>query len=402
MLNKKIREDFPVLVNRQIIYLDSACMSLKPTPVINALNKYYTEYGSCAGRSQHRLGKETEMNFEDARNKIASFIGARSSEVIFTKNTTESINLVAHILEDTFTKDKKIVISNMEHHSAFVPFQLLSKKRKITLDFVIAKEDGTFDVKQWTDKIDKSTQLVVIHHTTNSVGTRPPLREIVKAAHDHGALVLLDGAQGIPHSEFNFKRENVDFLAFSGHKMLGPTGTGCLVAKDELVEKLPPFIVGGETIEKVTLVDTIFLKPPHKYEGGLQDYAGFVGLGAAVEYLKRIGMNNIEQHCQELTKELLNELISMDGITIYGPLDHKKRHAIITFNVQGARPHEVAIMLDDMKNIAVRSGVFCAEPAMTHLGAPQGAVRASLYLYNTKEEVEVFLDALKKIAGMYK
>jgi selenocysteine lyase/cysteine desulfurase len=200
----------------------------------------------------------------------------------------------------------------------------------------------------------------------------------------------------------NFKKEGFDFLAFSGHKMLGPTGTGCLVAKYSLLEEMPPFLVGGETIERVTLTGTTFAKPPQKFEAGLQHYAGMIGLGAAVDYLKKIGMKNIEQHEKELTKQLMEGLQSISNIHTYGP-PADKRAAIITFNAKGAKsPHDVAIMLDELKDIAVRSGVFCAEPAMTHLGAPQGAVRASLYLYNTKEEVEVFLDTLKKITSMYR
>lgn len=401
MLNPKIRDDFPIIAKSGVIYLDNACMSLRPRQVIDAINAYYTDYGGCAGRSQHRLGKETERRFEEARAKIAAFINAQTREVVFTKNTTEAINLVANTLD--FSQRNKVVTSNVEHHSALVPFQMLAKRKKISLEFVTAKEDGTFDPDQWAAKIDRRTRLVVVHHTTNSIGTRAPLREITKAAHDSGALTLVDAAQGIPHSEVNFKRENFDFISFSGHKMLGPTGTGCLVAKAELLEELPPFLVGGETIEKVTLSDTVFAKPPHKFEGGLQHYAGLIGFGAAVDYLKKVGMRNIEKHEYELTKAVLEGLQDIAGIKIYGPVDADLRSAIITFNVAGAKsPHDIAIMLDELKRIAVRSGVFCAEPAMMHLGAPQGAVRASLYLYNTKEEVEIFLDTLKKITSMYR
>lgn len=400
MLNPKIREDFPIISKRNVIYFDNACMTLKPRQVIEAINGYYTDYGSCAGRSQHKLGKETEHKFEDARAKIAAFIGAQSKEVVFTKNTTEAINLVANVLD--FSQKNKVVTSNMEHHSALVPFQVLAQKKRITLEFVIAKQDGTFDAEQWKEKIDRNTRLVVVHHTTNSIGSHAPLKEITNIAHDNGALVLIDGAQGTPHSDMNFKKENYDFLAFSGHKMLGPTGTGCLVAKYNLLEEMPPFLVGGETIERVTLTGTTFAKPPQKFEAGLQHYAGMIGLGAAVDYLKKIGMKNIEQHEKELTKQLMEGLQSISNIHTYGP-PADKRAAIITFNAKGAKsPHDVAIMLDELKDIAVRSGVFCAEPAMTHLGAPQGAVRASLYLYNTKEEVEVFLDTLKKITSMYR
>lgn len=401
MLNPNIRDDFPILAKRNVIYFDNACMSLKPRQVIDAVNSYYTEYGSCAGRSQHRLGKETEHKFEEARSKIAAFVGAQPREIVFTKNTTEAINLVANVLD--FSRRTKIVTSNMEHHSAFVPFQMLARKGKAKLDIVTAKADGTFDAEQWKEKIDRSTRLVVVHHTTNSIGTRSPLREITRVAHDNGTLVLVDAAQGTPHAEMNFKRDDFDFMAFSGHKMLGPTGTGCLVAKYNILEELPPFIVGGETIERVTLSETVFAKPPHKFEGGLQHYAGMIGLGAAADYLKKVGMKNIEKHVHELTETVLEGIKDISGIKIYGPADADRRQAIITFNVEGAKsPHDVAIMLDELNGITARSGVFCAEPALNHLGAPEGAVRASLYLYNTKEEVEVFLDTLRKIAAMFR
>ena len=394
---EKIRGDFPVL-RSGVTYFDSACMSLKPLQVIEAQDEYYEEYSGCAGRSLHKLGKKTEEKFEEARRKVAKFVGAAPNEVVWTRNTTEAINLVARTLD--FSKKNKVVTSNMEHHSALLPFLVPAKQGKLRLEYVTADAEGMTHADDWIKKIDGQTRLVVVHQTTNTVGTRAPLKEIIKAAHDNGALVLVDAAQGIPHAETSFKKLDADFLAFSGHKMLGPTGTGCLVAKAVLLEEMPTFMVGGETVERVSLDSATFLKPPHKFEAGLQNYAGAIGLGAACDYLARIGMRNVEEHEKKLAKKLF-EALTQTGVKVYGPADVKNRSALATFNAEKARPHEVAMMLDKIANVAVRSGVFCAEPAMAHLGAPQGAVRASLYLYNTEEEIDYFRESLEKIMKLY-
>jgi len=394
---EKIRGDFPVLRSK-VTYFDSACMSLKPTQVVEAQNAYYEEYSGCAGRSLHKLGKKTEEKFEEARQKVAKFVGASPNEVVWTRNTTEAINLVARTLD--FSKKNKVITSNMEHHSALLPFLIPAKQGELKLEYVMADAEGLTHAEDWKEKIDEQTRLVVVHQTTNSVGTRAPLKEIIKAAHDNDALVLVDAAQGVPHVETNFRKLDADFVAFSGHKMLGPTGTGCLLAKAKLLEELPPFMVGGETVEHVSLDSVTFLKPPQKFEAGLQNYAGAIGLGAACDYLTKIGMRNVEEHEKKLAKKLF-EALSDVGTKIYGPADVKNRSALAAFNVGKARPHEVAMMLDKIANIAVRSGVFCAEPAMAHLGAPQGAVRASLYLYNTEAEVDYFRETLEKIVKLY-
>lgn len=392
---ERIKEDFPVLRKRNIIYFDNACTTLKPQQVIDAVVEYYENYSSCAGRSVHRLAKETEERFEEARNKVAKFVGAKREEIVFTKNTTEAINLIAHSLE--FKKGDKVVTTILEHHSALLPFQLLVKKGLLTLEFVYPNDEAEFELEKWEEKIDKSTKLIVIHHTSNVFGTTPPLKDIIKLAHDFGALVLLDAAQGVPHYEVNVKKLGCDFLAFSSHKMLGPTGVGCLYARYELLEELNPFILGGDTIKEVKPDRFILDKPPYKFEAGIQNYAGIIGLGAAVDYLKKIGMKNVEKYEKELAKYLLENLLSIENVKIYGPLSHEKRCALVTFNLLEANPHEVAIMLDKVANIAVRSGMFCAQPALEYFGAMSGAVRASLYIYNTKEEIDVFIKQLKKI-----
>jgi len=392
-----LRNDFPLLQKRKVVYFDNACTTLKPKQVIDAVNAYYSEYSGCAGRSVHKISRETEAAFEGARKKIADFIGANEHETVFTRNTTEAINLVSKSLD--FSKRKKVVLTNMEHHSALLPFQVLKTAGKIDLEFVTADEEGLVCAEGFEEKIDSKTRLVVVHHTTNTTGTTAPMAEIAKIAHDNGALVLVDGAQGVPHYPVNVKKLGVDFLGFSGHKMLGPTGIGGLYARKELLEEMPPFIVGGETVTHVSLESCVFEKPPHKFEGGIQHYAGAIGLAAAVDYLKKAGMHRIEEHEKKLAKKLIGGLLAVDGARVYGPGDPAKKCALVAFNVKKIDPREVALMLNE-HGIAVRSGFFCAEPAMRHMNAPHGAARASLYLYNTEEEIDQFLSTLAKIAKL--
>ncbi|MFH0973564.1 MAG: cysteine desulfurase [Candidatus Micrarchaeota archaeon] len=402
---EKIRAQFPIFERRKqrFIYFDNACTTLKPRSVIEAQNEYYAAYSACAGRSVHSLSKQTEEAFEGSRKKIAVFFGADSGEVVWTRNATEALNLVALSLD--FSRKNKVVTSNMEHHSALLPFQRLALNKKIKLDFVYAdKATGEFAAQSWLEKIDKHTCLVVTQHTSNVLGTQPPLREIVRAAHDNGALVLVDAAQGAPHHAIDFRKEGFDFMAVSGHKMCGPTGIGCLIGKQSLLKEMPPFMLGGETIESATLENCVFKKPPKKFEAGIQNYAGAIGFAAATEFLRGVGMRAVEEHERKLAKTLFEELSRIKNVKIFGPSDvdaWKRKCGIVTFNVANAAPHEIALMLDNLAGVCVRSGVFCAEPAMNALGAPRGAVRASLYLYNTDEEVRVFAETLKKIAAAY-
>jgi cysteine desulfurase/selenocysteine lyase len=394
---ENLRRDFPLLAKRNLIYFDSACTTLKPAGVIEAVSDYYSRYSGCAGRSPHVLGRETDAAVEGARKKVASFIGARENEVVWTKNTTEAINLVARSMR--FNEGDVVLTTNMEHHSAMLPFQLLADNKRISLEFVTADKEGLVDAKRFEEKISEKTKLVVLHHTTNSLGTSSPFREVTKLAHENGSLVLIDAAQGAPHFDINFRREDFDFLAFSGHKMLGPTGIGCLVGKQDLLKEMQLFMVGGETIKDVTLDMTVYAEPPSKFEAGTQHNAGIIGLGAAVDYLKKTGMHSIESHERKLSKALIEGVAGVDKVTLYGPRDASKRLAVASFNVGKLSPQEVAVMFDEQK-ICLRAGFLCAQPAMEHLGAKQGAARASLYLYNTEEEIGVFLEALKKIAKL--
>lgn len=397
---ERIREDFPVLRKQNVIYFDNACTTLKPQQVIDAVMNYYENYSSCAGRSVHKLAKETEEKFEEVRNKVSKFIGAKREEIVFTKNTTEAINLIAYSLG--FKKGDKVVTTILEHHSALLPFQLLVKKGIINLEFVYPNDEAEFNLKSWKEKIDKNTKLVVIHHTSNVFGSNPPLKEIIKIAHENGAFVLVDAAQGVPHYEVNVKKLDCDFLAFSSHKMLGPTGVGCLYGKYHALEQLEPFILGGNTIKEVKVNNFKLDEPPYKFEAGIQNYAGVIGLGAALDYLRKIGMKNVEKYEKSLSEYLMESLNSIDEIKIYGPKEFKRRCALVSFNISSFNPHEIAMILDKTSNIAVRSGMFCAQPALEYFGAINGAVRASLYIYNTKEEIDIFVGQLKKILEVMK
>ncbi len=399
MISEKLREDFPILEkHKDIIYFDNACTTLKPKQVIEAEMRYYTEYGGCAGRSAHRLSKLVSEKVEEGRGKIASFVGAKPENIVYTKNCSEALNLVAKTFD--FSKRKKVVGTILEHHSSMLPFEIKALNKEIELVYAKPMPDGTFDLSVYNELIDRNTALVAVHHTNNTLGTKNPVAEIAKIAHDNGAQIIVDAAQGVPHSEINFRKMDADYLTFSGHKMLGPTGIGALVAKYEHLDRMPPFIVGGDTIEQVKTDSVVWAKPPRKFEAGIQHYAGIIGLGEAAEYLKRVGLKNIEQHERELAKIAMDGLSDVQNMRIYGPKDVSKRTGIFTFNARGVTPHQVAIMLDKMKGIAVRSGVFCAQPGMEHIGACDGAVRASFYLYNTKKEVETFTETVKQIVQL--
>lgn len=398
---QKIRQDFPLLQKRKVIYFDSACTTLKPAAVIEAERDYYEEASGCAGRSAHALAKKTSELFEGAREKVARFSGAKTDEIIWTKNATEGLNLVIRSLD--YSKRKKIVTTPLEHHSVLLPIMEQKRRGIAEMALIGASATGEFGDDAISQAIDRNTALVAVHHTTNTTGMRAPLEKIIKAAHDNGALVLVDGAQGVPHSKVDFRKLGADFLCFSGHKMLGPTGIGCLAGKTEALAALDTFIVGGETIETVSLQKgVVFKKAPKRFEAGIQNYAGVIGLGAACDYLGKIGMQNVEEHERKMAKKLMDAISSVPGSEIYGTPLPEKRSSLVSFNLKGVPHHQVALMCDSLSQIALRSGVFCAQPAMETLGAPQGAVRASLYIYNTEEEVRVFEEALGKIAKLGK
>ena len=395
----KIRQEFPIFTKRpELVYFDNACTTQKPKSVVEAMNEYYHEYAGCAGRSQHRLAKETDEEIEFAREKVAKFVNAAPNELIWTRNATEALNFVANSFD--FSKHKEVLLSNFEHHSALLPFQRLANEKKISIDYVLADKEGNFNLGDWQSKISKDTALVVVHHTNNTLGTTAPVSEIAKLAHDAGAKILVDGAQGVPHKKVDVKKSGIDFLAFSGHKMLGPTGIGCLVARDAVQQFLRPFNIGGGTVESVDLGNHELLPDMHRYEAGIQHYSGIVGLAAAVDFLQKVGMENIEAYEHQQAKMLLEQLQKIPNITIYGPKHAENKSALVSFNIGNLKAHEIAIMLDESAGICVRSGHFCAQPTMEFLGNKAGAVRASLYIYNTKEEIDKFGNALKEVVSV--
>lgn len=399
---EKTRQDFPLLQiklkGKPIIYFDNACQALRPQPVINAINDYYQEYPACAGRSIHKLGEMVTKKCEEARKTIAKFIGAkRKEEIIFTRNTTEGINLIAQSLE---LKQGDIVLAtDKEHNSNLIPWQILAQKTGITHKIIPSEEDNTFDLEKFKEMMNDRVRLVSVVYTSNLDGVTIPVGEIVKIAHQYGASIMLDAAQAAPHHKINVVKLDVDFLAFSGHKMLGPSGIGVLYGKYQLLEKLEPFLVGGETVEYSTYENHKLLPSPEKFEAGLQNYAGIIGLGEAVKYLEKIGFKNIAEQEYKLNKFITDEMVKIPQIKIIGPLDPALRGGIISFYIKGMDSHQIALILDETANIMIRSGQHCVHSWFNSRGIESSA-RVSLYFYNTIEEAQVFVENLKKIVNL--
>lgn len=380
MNTEKIRKDFPVLANKPI-YFDNACQTLRPKQVIDKINEYYKEYPACGERSHHKLGKRVDEELEKARKAFQKFFSTKhKEEIIFTKNTTEGINLISHSLK-LDAKDA-VLSSDKEHNSNLLPWQQLKNKHDIF-------EFG--NIEDFKEKLTRNTKLVSIVHTSNVDGTSNPVKELIKIAHDNDSLVLLDAAQSAPHKEINVKRLNPDFLVCSGHKMLGPSGTGLLYGKKELLENLKPFIVGGGTVEESTYTSCRWEKLPHKLEAGLQNYAGMIGLGEAMQYLMKTGLEKIAKHERVLNKKAEEELAEVDLIS-----KGQDRSGIFSFNIKGLTPHNIAIMLDASANIMIRSGAHCVH-SWFNKHKMDGSARASFYLYNTEEEVETFAKEVRKL-----
>jgi len=400
MLPETLRFDFPILQKRiagkPIIYFDNACMTLKPTPVIAAMDDYYENFPACVGRSAHKLGKLATERYAKAREKVAKLIGAKPEEVVFTRNTTEGINLIANCFN--LKSGDVVLTTDKEHNSNLLPWQQL-KEKGVVHRICFSKPDGTFDLESFKKNLDGTVKLVSMVHTSNLDGTTIPVEQIIKLAHANGSLVLLDAAQSVPHKKIDVKKMDVDFLAFSGHKMCGPTGVGVLYGKFELLKQLKPFMVGGDTVKTTTYTSAEFLLPPEKFEAGLQNYAGAIGLGTAAEYLQKIGLENIEKHEIELNKFITEEISKIPGVKILGPQNPELRGGIISFVVEGMDMHYIAQLLDNLENIAVRSGQHCVHSWFNANNVP-GSVRASLYFYNTKEEAKIFIDTLKKICAL--
>jgi cysteine desulfurase/selenocysteine lyase len=393
-----IKKDFPVLnqiVNDEpLVYLDNAATTQKPLKVLAAIKDYYENDNANVHRGVHTLAERATEKYEAAREKVRQFINAKSTkEVLFTRGTTTSINWVAQFAGQILKTGDEIVISVMEHHSNIVPWQEVAKKTGAILKFVYLK-DGQLDMDDLRKKITNQTKFVSIAHVSNVLGTINPVEEITKIAHEHGAYMVVDGAQSTPHMAIDLQKMDVDFFAFSGHKMMGPTGIGVLYGKEELLNQFEPVEFGGEMIDFVYESHSTWAELPWKFEAGTPNIAGAIALGAAIDYIQELGIDQIHQHEIELIDYLMPKLQEIEGLKIYGPKDNVKRGGLIAFNIEGLHPHDVATALD-MEGVAVRAGHHCAQPLLNYLETPATA-RASFYLYNTKADCDKLVEALKK------
>tara|TARA_Y100001970_G_scaffold144395_1_gene177323 strand:+ start:281 stop:1480 length:1200 start_codon:yes stop_codon:yes gene_type:complete len=389
----KIRRDFPILNSENSpAYLDSACMTLRPRQVIDAVTEYYTDYPACGGRSVHKLSWQVTENFEMARDSLRRFLGAeKPSEIVFTKNATEGMNIVASGLN--LGKGDKVLTSDKEHNANVVPWHHLAKYKGIEYDVLPAKDNYYFDIELLKEKLTSDIKLFSFIHTSNLDGYTNPAKEIVEICHDKNVKVMIDAAQSVPHQDVNVVDLDVDFAAISAHKFCGPSGMGALYGKyDELSSLIPPF-VGGSTVVNSTYNDYKLLPPPSCFEPGLQDYAGAIGSGVAADYITKIGRKNIYEHEIKLNTLMTERLKNVDGIEIVGPPNPKERGGIMSFNLKGWDPTEIAMHLDEEYNIAIRSGMHCVHSWFNSRGI-DGTARSSVYFYNTEDEVKVFTDAI--------
>ncbi len=398
---EEIKKDFPIFNNRDVVYLDSGATTQKPQCVIDAVNKFYENSNANPHRGAYSLSIEATEVYENTRRKIAKFINAKSSEeIIFTKNASESLNLVAYSYGlDTLNENDEVVLSIMEHHSNLVPWQMATKKTKSNLKYMYINDEFELSNDEIESKITDKTKIVAITHVSNVLGTINNVKEIIKYAHKKGAKVLLDASQSIPHMKVDVQDLDADFVIFSGHKMLAPLGIGVLYAKKEILNKMNPFLMGGDMIEYVYEQETTFAPLPNKFEAGTQNVGGVVGLGAAIDYIEKIGYDEIRKYEDEVVGYAIDELSKLDYLTLYITPNRKNHSSVISFNIKGVHPHDVASILDS-ENVCVRSGNHCAQPLMRFLGI-DSTCRASFYFYNTKEDVNILVKALNKAYNMF-
>ena len=394
---KKIRADFPVLdqiVNDEpLIYLDNAATTQKPQAVLDVLNHYYLQDNANVHRGVHTLAERATAEFEAARKKVQQFIHANSNkEIIFTKGTTDSLNIIAQSYGEFIQAGDEIVISKMEHHANLIPWQQLAKRKQAVLRYIPLTADGHLDVQAAKTIINEKTAIVALAQVSNVLGTVNPVKKIAQLAHQHQAIMVVDGAQAVAHMPVDVQDLDCDFYCFSGHKMCGPTGIGVLYGKQALLERMEPVAFGGEMIDFVDLYESTWTELPWKFEAGTPNIASAIGLGAAIDYLEKIGMQTIHEYEQAIVAELLPKLQQIDGLTIYGPQNPAEHTAVIAFNLDHLHPHDVASALD-MQGIAVRAGHHCAQPLIKELGCFATA-RASFYFYNTKEEADQLVAAI--------
>ena len=396
---EEMRQDFPILTRQvhghPLVYLDSTASSQKPNAVIEAMSHYYQTYNANVHRGVYEISEEATLAMDKARLKIARFINARQSkQVIFTRNTTESINLVAYSWGNAHIhKDDLIVLTEMEHHSNLVPWQLLAQRSGARLEFVPVTDDGLLDLAVYRQLLQQHPKLVAFTHVSNVLGTINPVQEMIAQAHEAGAIALIDAAQSVPHIPVDVQALDADFLCFSSHKMLGPTGIGVLYGKRALLEEMPPFIGGGDMIRTVSLRESTWNDLPWKFEGGTPAIAEAVGFGVAVDYLNAIGMDAVQRHEREITSYALQQLSTVPELTIYGPASAEQRNGVISFTLGDIHPHDLASILDQECGVAIRAGHHCAQPLMERYNLAATA-RASFYVYTLKKEVDILVQGL--------
>ena len=395
------KDEFPILQERKISYLDSGATTQKPQCVIDAIESYYKECNANPHRGAYSLSIEATEKYESTREKIAKFINAKNrEEIIFSKNATESLNLIAYSYGlDNLKKDDEVVLSIMEHHSNLVPWQYVTKKTNSKLKFMYINKDYELSKEEIESKITDKTKVVGITHVSNVLGTINNVKEIIKYAHKKGAIVIVDASQSIPHMKIDVQDLDADFLVFSGHKMFAPLGIGVLYGKEELLNKMTPFLMGGDMIEYVYEQNTTFAPLPNKFEAGTQNVEGVIGLGAAIDYIEKIGYKEIQNVEAAITKYAVNELSKLDFLELYITPHLENHSSVISFNIKGVHPHDVASILDS-NGVCVRSGNHCAQPLLRYLGM-DSTCRASFSIYNTKEDVDNLVEALKKAYKMF-
>lgn len=397
-----IKKDFPLLENENITYLDSGATTQKPIQVIKTVEEFYQKYNANPHRGAYSLSVEATEQYENTRTKIAKFINARHrEEIIFSKNATESLNLIAYSYGmDNLKKDDEVVISIMEHHSNLVPWQKVTKKTGSKLNYMYINDEFELTDEEIENKITDKTKIVGITHVSNVLGTINNVKKIIKYAHKKGAIVIVDASQSIPHMKIDVQDLDADFLVFSGHKMLAPLGIGVLYGKKEILNKMSPFLMGGDMIEYVYEQDTTFAPLPNKFEAGTQNVEGVIGIGAAIDYIENLGYDKIQEIEKEVLSYAREELSKLDFLDLYITPNENNHSSVISFNIKGIHPHDVASILDS-EGVCVRSGNHCAQPLMRFLGI-DSTCRASFYIYNTKEDVDKLVSALNKAYDMFK
>ena len=401
-----IRKDFPILSRKiydkyPLVYLDNGATTQKPLCVLDAMREEYLNVNANVHRGVHYLSQQATDLHEAARERVRSFINAASTrEIVFTRGTTESMNLVASSFTEAYMKEgDEVIISTMEHHSNIVPWQLQAQRKGIVVKVIPMSDDGILDLEAYEKLFSDRTRLVSVAHVSNVLGTVNPVKQIIETAHSHGVPCLVDGAQSTPHMSIDVQELDCDFFAFSGHKMYGPTGIGVLYGKEKFLEEIPPYQGGGEMIGTVTFEHTTWADLPFKFEAGTPDYVATHGLARAIDYMEAVGMDNIEAHERELTRYALEQMQTIPGMRIFGPMEAERRDAVISFLVGDIHHLDLGTLLDRL-GIAVRTGHHCAEPLMHRLGI-QGTVRASLALYNTKEEIDQLVSSIRRVSQMF-